>query len=282
MRATAHALSGRKGGNGSLMRTAAVGIAYLDDEAGCLEAAALVSSLTHDDDRAEQACQLWSFAIRQAVLTGTFDGVRGFLEIADSDVARYWGPVLDQAENGAPRDFPKNGWVVHALQTAWWAITHADQGDAQHLQAALELAVRAGHDTDTTAAIAGALLGARWGASAVPARWRRILHGWPGLRAKDLIGLAALTANSGASGHRGVANGRSPGVPRLADRTWTSASSARCGCPPGWLRRCVRRCHRRGGQPVPHGFCGSRRRARRVLADRRRSERELEPVIRPR
>ena len=60
----------------------------------------------------------------------------------------------------------------------------------EHLAGALELAVRAGHDTDTTAAIAGALLGARWGASAVPARWRRILHGWPGLTAEDLIALA--------------------------------------------------------------------------------------------
>ena len=76
-------------------------------------------------------------------------------------------------------------------------VTRADRGDAGHLQRALEVAVRAGGDTDTTAAIAGGLLGARWGASAVPARWRRLLHGWPGLRAKDLIFLAALTAAGG-------------------------------------------------------------------------------------
>ena len=153
--------------------------------------------LTHDDERAHQACQLWSSAIRHAVLTGTFDGVRGYLDVATSDVAAFWGPLLDQAETGTPQDFPNNGWVVHALQTAWWAITHADDDDPTHLQQALELAVRAGNDTDTTAAIAGALLGARWGASAVPAAWRRKLHGWPGLRAKDLITLAARTAAGG-------------------------------------------------------------------------------------
>ena len=197
MTATARALSGRTGGNGSLMRTAAVGIAYLDDPVGCLEAALRVSDLTHVDPRAGQACQLWSFAIRHAVLHGTFDGVRGYLDVCEGETRAFWEPLLDQAETGSPQDFPKNGWVVHALQTAWWAITHADQGGAQHLQDALELAVRAGHDTDTTAAIAGGLLGARWGASAVPAPWRRKLHGWPGLVARDLVRLAVSTATGG-------------------------------------------------------------------------------------
>lgn len=40
------------------------------------------------------------------------------------------------------------------------------------------------------AAIAGGLLGAAYGASAVPADWRRVLHGWPGLRTRDLVELA--------------------------------------------------------------------------------------------
>jgi ADP-ribosyl-[dinitrogen reductase] hydrolase len=53
------------------------------------------------------------------------------------------------------------------------------------------------------AAIAGALLGARWGMSAVPARWRRILHGWPGLRSRDLVRLALLTARGGDTDSQG-------------------------------------------------------------------------------
>jgi len=203
MQATARRLTGLKGGNGSLMRTAAVGIAYLSDPNACVQAARSVSALTHDDELAHQACELWSYAIRHAVLHGTFAGVRQYLDIAGATVADHWTPLLDQAETGSPQDFPKNGWVVHALQTAWWAIAHADQSDATHLQKALELAVRAGNDTDTTAAIAGGLLGARWGASAVPAAWRRILHGWPGLRAKELITLAALTASHGHNDSKG-------------------------------------------------------------------------------
>lgn len=239
MAGTARRISGRKGGNGSLMRTAAVGLAYLDDtEEACRTAAARVGALTHDDQRAIEACQIWSHAIRHAVLHATFDGVRGYLDIARSDTTDYWRPLLDEAETGSPQDFPNNGWVVHALQTAWWAITNAGhQGDARHLVAALELAVRAGGDTDTTAAIAGALLGARWGASAVPPAWRRLLHGWPSMDARDLVRLAVLTADRGRTDHIGR-----PSVDR------THSSSRRTGLGP------IRHPHEdgewRGGSPT--------------------------------
>ena len=99
-----------------------------------------------------------------------------------------------------PADFTANGWVVEALQAAWCAITTTGDpvvGDARHVRRALEAAVRGGRDTDTVAAIAGGLLGALYGASAVPARWRRVLHGWPGLRARDLIVRAVLLATDG-------------------------------------------------------------------------------------
>jgi hypothetical protein len=192
------------------MRTAPVASAYLGDAAGCVDAALKVSALTHDDQRAGEACQIWSAAIRHAILYGNFGGVRQYLRNAEAEVAEYWGPLLDQAEGGQPSDFSKNGWVVHALQTAWWAINHVPADDATHLQAALESAVRAGGDTDTTAAIAGGLLGARWGVSAVPAKWRRKLHGWPGLNAKALVALGCLSA---AGGHADSAGW--PSVPRM-------------------------------------------------------------------
>jgi hypothetical protein len=105
---------------------------------------------------------------------------------------------LDVSEASQPSDFKNNGWVVEALQAAWSAITTTPvpQDDpakgvfrADHLRLALDTAVRGGNDTDTVAAIAGGLLGAAYGASAVPADWRRVLHGWPGMRTRDLIAL---------------------------------------------------------------------------------------------
>jgi ADP-ribosyl-[dinitrogen reductase] hydrolase len=56
--------------------------------------------------------------------------------------------------------------------------------------------VRGGNDTDTVAAIAGGLLGAAYGASAVPGEWRRLLHGWPRMRARDLVALATRIVNA--------------------------------------------------------------------------------------
>ncbi len=197
MTATASRVPGRTGGNGSLMRTAPVALAHLDDPTAAVEAAQMLSAMTHSDPRAGEACQIWSYAIRHAVVHGNFDGPREYLQTAKPDVASFWSTRLDEAENGSPGDFPNNGWVVHALQTAWSAITNTPTDGPLHLQEALEACVRAGHDTDTTAAIAGGLLGARWGASAVPAEWRRILHGYPGLRARDLVILGLRTIQHG-------------------------------------------------------------------------------------
>lgn len=201
-----HQRQGRSGGNGSLMRTAPVALAYLHDPAGLVQAAHAVSGLTHHDPQAGEACALWCLAIRHAVLHGSFDGLRAGLDRLPADRAAVWAARLDEAESHPPAYFDRNGWVVHALQGAWSAITHTpvpheDPGHgvfpAQHLQLALENAVRGGRDTDTVSAIAGGLLGARWGASAVPLEWARRVHGWPGYRARDLIRLGLLNARAG-------------------------------------------------------------------------------------
>ena len=60
------------------------------------------------------------------------------------------------------------------------AIVHTpvpDDNPKAHLRDSLVAAVRIGDDTDTVAAIAGGLLGARWGASAVPDEWWQVIHG---------------------------------------------------------------------------------------------------------
>lgn len=184
-----HARTGRSAGNGSLMRTAPLALAYLDRSPKELMAqAAAVSALTHADPEAQEACGLWCVAIRQAVLTGELD-VRAGLSMLPAGRAALWLERIEVAERSRPRDFARNGWVVEAFQGAWSAIHHtsASAVGPAHLRAALEEAVRGGRDTDTVAAIAGGLLGAAYGYSAVPFEWRRHLHGWPGLRVRDLM-----------------------------------------------------------------------------------------------
>ncbi len=190
-----HARTGRTAGNGSLMRTGPVALAHLGDPGAVVEAARRVSALTHADPRAGEACALWSLAIDHAVRTGELD-VRAGLTHVD---ATYWAPLLDEAESVEPSHYGhSNGWVVAALLGAWSAISRTDG-----LVAGLHAAIAGGGDTDTVAAIAGQLLGARYGASAVPARYRRRLHGWPGVRVRDLHRLALLTVNGGTDGAEG-------------------------------------------------------------------------------
>ncbi len=197
--AALHKLTGRTAGNGSLMRTAPVALAYLDNQAALVEAARAVSELTHYDPEAGDACVLWCCAIQHAILTGIPDARIGLQHIG-LDRRDLWATRLDAAEASKPSDFENNGWVVEALQAAWSAIatTPVPQDDpakgvfrADHLRLSLDAAVRGGGDTDTVAAIAGGLLGAAYGASAVPAEWRRLLHGWPGLNARELVELGA-------------------------------------------------------------------------------------------
>lgn len=186
-----HASTGRSAGNGSLMRTAPLALAYLDHSPAELMAqASVVSALTHVDPDAPEACGLWCVAIREAVLTGELD-VRAGLALLPAGRAAIWLERIETAERSRPRDFTRNGWVVEAFQGAWSAVhfTSASFAGPAHLRAALAEAVRGGRDTDTVAAIAGGLLGAAYGYSAVPFEWRQHLHGWPGLRARDLMGL---------------------------------------------------------------------------------------------
>lgn len=199
-----HERRGRSAGNGSLMRTGPVALAFLDDPAALVEAAMAVSALTHHEDVAQEACAVWSLMVRHAVLTGTLPT---WSDIEPwSPKPTYWSEILAQAETRPPSAFANNAWAVGALQSAWSAITHTpvpETDPCRHLSDSLATAVRIGHDTDTVAAIAGALLGARWGASAVPARWRRILHGWPGATARDLEKVGHLAATRGEPGHHG-------------------------------------------------------------------------------
>ncbi len=186
-----HRRTGHTAGNGSLMRTAPVALRFLDDPAGLVDAARRISVLTHYDRQAQDACALWSLAIRRAVISGELQLREGLARL-EPDAAAEWAGFIDEAERRAPGAFTPNGWVVTAFQAAWSAIVHtpvpADHPEG-HFGDALETAIRIGDDTDTVAAIAGGLLGARWGAASVPQRWRSVLHGYPGIGAAELVAL---------------------------------------------------------------------------------------------
>lgn len=213
-----HQRTGRTAGNGSLMRTAPIGLmagpATSDPSApghtlGTVVGwARAVSDLTHGDPETGDAAVLWSVMIHQAVTHGVVDAG---LAVACLPQARraLWAGRLAEAADARPGDFPQNGWVVHALQASWAALHRAGLDLTDDLTAtsdgfvaAMEQAVNAGSDTDTVAAITGALAGAFVGVDGIPAGWRGAVHGWGGegivMRAAQLEELAlAVRANSG-------------------------------------------------------------------------------------
>lgn len=206
----------RSAGNGALMRTSIVGLTRLHDRDHTAASARAVAALTHAAPLAIDSCLIWSDAVRRAVLDGQFDLIPA-LDLIDAERQEQWRAWIVEATGADPARFAPNGFTVTALQAAWAAITStaviagagdgegdgdgegksSEAGDATgHVRRALSAAVHAGDDTDTVAAIAGGLLGARYGASAVPAQWAHAVHGWPGLRGSDLMDLARHTATT--------------------------------------------------------------------------------------
>ncbi|TFC04535.1 ADP-ribosylglycohydrolase family protein [Cryobacterium adonitolivorans] len=195
-----HDSVGRSAGNGCLIRTAPVALAFLHDPGALAAAARGLSELTHCETDAGDACVLWGLAIRHTILTGELD-LRVGLGTLSPGRRQLWSARIDHAELRQPRDFTRNGWVVQALQGAWSAIVHTrdvsdTEEDAGQYRLGVEAAVRGGGNTDAVAGIAGALLAARWGLAAVPSEWRRLVQGWPGLRGADLVRLSVLAAHS--------------------------------------------------------------------------------------
>lgn len=162
------------------MRTSVVGLTSLADRDRTAEAARAVAELTHADPLAGDSCVLWSEAVRVAVQEAQFSVAEG-LDVLPEQRRDQWSGWITDAEQKPSATFRPNGFTVTALQAAWSSIVSTpiprlEPENASylclHLQEALHAAVRIGDDTDTVAAIAGVLLGACWGSSAVPARWR--------------------------------------------------------------------------------------------------------------
>jgi ADP-ribosyl-[dinitrogen reductase] hydrolase len=157
--------------NGALMRISPLGIFGANyDPYQVATWAQQDAALTHPHEVCLQANALFAMAIAHAISTG----------IAAQDLYReikVWAremkveSALRKAFTGAstapPTDYlHKEGWVLIAFQNALWQLLHA-----RNLEEGVVDTVMRGGDTDTNAAIAGALLGAVYGREAIPAQW---------------------------------------------------------------------------------------------------------------
>ena len=174
---------GSNAGNGSVMRCAPLALAFADDWEMLQRTSRDSSRIIHVDPRCTHGCAILNCTIAAMLdgdeqpLTTALDGVS--TDIPDSLVATL-EPVPDNVD---PDELQNSGFVLHTLQTALYHALAADSAEA-----AIVSAVNEGGDTDTIGAVAGAVAGARFGASALPERWLEILQATDELRtlARDL------------------------------------------------------------------------------------------------
>ncbi|KAF5711441.1 ADP-ribosylglycohydrolase [Fusarium globosum] len=178
-----HAGAGRgRAGNGSLMRCIPTGLFQTDLETLIIESER-ISRITHNDKKCSVSCAAYNMvvsklingnSIADAIAAG--QNVAATLKSAQVKRAIELGKELSiatMAKHGASPKLKDNGdgFVLDSLSIAIAALL-----DNRELEDVLVDVVRIGGDTDTNAAIAGGLLGARDGEAGIPLRWRTKLQ----------------------------------------------------------------------------------------------------------
>jgi len=157
---------GQNAGNGSVMRCAPLAIPYATDWERLVEVSQESSQITHADPRCTDGCAVLNLTIA-GLLDDAATPLGDALDYVGSDAPDELVATLEPLARGeSPGTLETSGYVVHSLQTA----LH-DGLVAESAEEAIMTAVNRGGDTDTIGAIAGAVAGARFGASALPDRW---------------------------------------------------------------------------------------------------------------
>jgi ADP-ribosyl-[dinitrogen reductase] hydrolase len=155
-------------GNGSVMYCAPLGVAYARRPDALFDAAPALSALTHWDRRCRTACL--SVTLAAAALVRGVAPERAVASAVEAVVDREGGEELEylvgEVGRARPVDGPDLGF---ALFTA--ALALQVTAEAKGFEDGLTHVVSLGGDTDTNAAVAGALLGAAHGTRALPPAW---------------------------------------------------------------------------------------------------------------
>jgi len=217
----------RSAGNGPAMRSALLGVVFADSDALLVMHVSASTTITHRDPRAE--CGALAVALAARASMRDEDGASYLLHLerftaSFGESGRELVTLAERAASSAARGETTqqfaasigcadavSGYMYHSVPVA----LHAWFSYPRDLEAALAAAIRCGGDTDTTAAITGAIVGAGVGRAGVPAHRLEDLWDWP--RGVEWIARAARAAAEAAhSGTRRRALYLSP--PRLVMR----------------------------------------------------------------
>ena len=198
--------------NGAMMRISPLAIfGFNAPEDDIVRWARDDAALSHPDPVCSGASAAYVAALSQAIREGDTPATvyQTALRVAAAQPdATTVVEALERAADAPPDDFMhQQGWVCLALQNAFYQLLHA-----LSLEEGAVDTVGRGGDTDTNAAIAGALLGAVNGAEAIPAQWR------------DCLSACRPTADSGRTSHPRPEVYWPCDAPELAERLLTASS----------------------------------------------------------
>lgn len=190
------ALHPNSAGNGSLMRALPTGLVRAPDDPRLVEESRLLSTVTHADPRCVAACIGFNAVVSMLLHRGpdvpaALAHARDLTAPFSEEVSRLIDGVL-HVEAPSYVDDDGIGFVLLCLERGLMALR-----DAVSFEGALVDVVNCGGDADTNAAVAGALLGARFGVEAIPERWLKPL------RARHELehAVAALVGSAGPVWH---------------------------------------------------------------------------------
>lgn len=149
--------------NGSLMRCSPLGLAFTVDQLEHI--APQESALTHVHSLCCECCLVFTQTISRAVEGFT---AKEAFEEATNSASDEVKALLEASRSAPPAEFQHQmGWITIAFTNAFYHLYHETP-----LVEAVVGTVQKGGDTDTNAAIVGALLGAFQGYQSLPAQWR--------------------------------------------------------------------------------------------------------------
>ena len=190
-RGTPQAHQGKAAGNGSLMRTLPVALAYGPTPILMASMSARLSAMTHWDGQAETCCSVYCLWITQilegqTLRQGWYAALRQGRETARASAetpqspggkSTFEGLFWERLEAVETRTYDQlqpsgyAGYAVECLEAAAWCCLHSGT-----LEEALVQAVNLAGEADTIGAVAGGIAGAYWGVEAIPARWLEKLY----------------------------------------------------------------------------------------------------------
>ncbi|KAG8530032.1 uncharacterized protein KY384_005514 [Bacidia gigantensis] len=187
-------------GNGSLMRTAPIGLVYFRESEDVLRKnAAQASRITHPHTICIEACQFYVRMIQlilQDAVQADHTALDSFLMGYKFEMPQLKSIVDKSREHGSMAQIPESeilssGYVVHTLEAALWAFLSTDS----FRDGALKV-VNLGDDADTVGAVYGGLAGAYYGLEAIPSEWMTALQSRP-LLDEVIEGLVELAVHEG-------------------------------------------------------------------------------------